>query len=566
MGIDKSVMVGGEAGQGIQSVGDLLALCFQKAGLYIMAINDYESRIRGGHSFFQMRIRDVPVKAPDVSIHLLVALDKRSFELHADELVDGGMVMMDKNDAPDHEKVIPVAVNELAKEAGGKILANTVAAGAALCLLGIPLEILDSVISSYFAAKGEKLTNQNRKAAELGYDAVKDKKFAFSGEHKEAPAKGGILDGAKAMALGALAADCRMAAFYPMSPATGILTAFNQFSDDFPVVVEQAEDEISAINMAIGASFAGVRAMTATSGGGFCLMTEGIGLAAITETPVVVINAQRPGPATGLPTRTAQGDLLFMLHASQDEYPRFIFAPGTVEEVFETAIRAFHLADKYQVPVFILVDHYLNASVFMTTRPLAPPDTIERFVAKDSDLDDPGGYLRFKNTEYGVSPRVLPCMGKALIMSTGNEHTEDGHISEDKTVRTMMVDKRFAKEKRMKTEIMAPELYGEEGEILLVGWGSTKGAMEEAVDILNHEGIKCGCISFADIWPFPVEKAKELLQKARRFYVVEGNKTGQFERLIRTETGIKADGIITRYDGRPFYAPDIAREISKKER
>jgi 2-oxoglutarate ferredoxin oxidoreductase subunit alpha len=315
--------------------------------------------------------------------------------------------------------------------------------------------------------------------------------------------------------------------------------------------------------MVIGASFAGVRAMTSTSGGGFCLMTEGLGLAGITETPIVIVNAQRPGPATGLPTRTAQGDLMFVINASQDEFPRFVFAPGTPVEAFEMTERAFHLSDKYQVPAIVLTDQYLNDSLYVTERPLSAPSEIEQHVVTDEQIDSPSQYRRYAVTMSGISPRALPCNGKALVVVTGNEHREDGHTSEEITDRVNMVNKRNAKIPAMLEEMRPPEMYHGESELLLVGWGSSKGPILESVDLLRKEGINAGCIHMADIWPFRADLVQEALSSCRIFFVVEQNSTAQLGRLIREQTGLVYGGSVLKYDGRPFFPDEIVRGIKR---
>jgi 2-oxoglutarate ferredoxin oxidoreductase subunit alpha len=351
-----------------------------------------------------------------------------------------------------------------------------------------------------------------------------------------------------------------------MSPATGIMAHLTSFSDRFPLVVEQAEDEIAAVNMIIGAAFAGVRAMTSTSGGGFCLMTEGLGLAGMTETPIVIVNAQRPGPSTGLPTRTAQGDLHFVIRASQDEFPRFVFAPGTPYEAFEITARAFHLSEKYQVPSIILMDQYLADSLFIMEKQLTAPANIERFIVKDEDIQDPRKYKRFSISPSGVSPRALPCAGKALVVISSDEHSEDGHMSETIDDRISMVDKRNAKVPHMIKEMNTPKEYHGESGILLVGWGSTKGAIKEAVDLLRGKGIDVGCFNFVDLWPFPSDKVKTALNKEKRFFMVEQNSTAQFGQLIKEQTGLVHSGAILKYDGRPIYPNEIVEGFKKFER
>jgi 2-oxoglutarate ferredoxin oxidoreductase subunit alpha len=566
MSIDISVKIGGGAGQGIQTVGDILARVCLKYGLYLMAINDFESRIRGGHSFFQMRIGDKPVNAPNNRINLLLALDKKSFDLHKNELVKDGLCLMEKNEAPSDKNIIGIPFLELAQESGGKITSNIVAAGACLALLGAPFEIIRKVIAEGFASKGSDIIEKNLKAAKAGYDAAGKIHFKYAFGWKASKPKGILIDGSKALSLGALAGDCRFAAFYPMSPATGIMAHLAAVSNDFPLVVEQAEDEIAAVNMIIGASFAGARAMTATSGGGFCLMTEGLGLSAITETPIVIVNAQRPGPATGMATRTAQADLMFVINASQDEFPRFVFAPGSPAEAFETTARAFHLSEKYQVPAIILADQYLNDSLFIADKAIKAPGRIKNFTAGDKDLKNPAEYKRYLLTKSGISPRVLPCKGTAILMVSGNEHREDGHSSESVRTRIEMVDKRNAKSVKMLSEINPPETYFPRSKILLAGWGSTKGAIREAVDMLRKEKISAGCVSFNDLWPFPAAAAKKAFRACEKFYMVEQNSTAQLGRLIREQTSLSYSGTVLKYDGRPFFPSEIADGIKKNMR
>jgi 2-oxoglutarate ferredoxin oxidoreductase subunit alpha len=438
-------------------------------------------------------------------------------------------------------------------------MTNTVAAGACLALLGAPFSAFEQILKTTFAEK-EKILENNMIAGRSGFDVVKNTDFAKAFDWpSDGSAKGRLLSGSQALTFGALAADCRLAAFYPMSPATGIMIHLAEFMDQLPVLVEQAEDEISAVNMIIGASYAGVRSLTATSGGGFSLMTEGLGLAGITETPVVIINSQRPGPATGLPTRTGQGDLLFVIHASQDEFPRFVFAPGSVYQAYDTMIRAFHLSEKYQVPAIILTDQYFNDSLWMTTREMAVPEEIERFVITDGDISSPSEYKRFKVKASGISPRALPCKGRALVGLTANEHDEAGHMSETIADRNTMVEKRQAKTKGMTGEMKGPKGYHGESDVLVVGWGSSEGAVREAVDQLRSENFNIGALHFSDLWPFPRKKAQDALSGCKHFITVEQNASSQLGLLIRQQTGLSFYRAILKYDGRPFTPNWIAK-------
>ena len=563
MAFDITIKIGGEAGQGIQTVGSILSWVCQRAGLKVMAINDFESRIRGGHSFIQIRISDQPFYAPHHEINILVAMDQNTYTLHKDEVVSGGIILIEDEAEITDDKLTHVPFEKLAQEAGGKITSNTVAAGVCLALLGAPSQLIDEVLTQRFTTKSKEILNMNLKAAQLGYQFAEAAAFEGIFEGVTGKPPGRLLEGSEAFALGALSADCRFGAFYPMSPATSIMGHLVEHVDQFPLVVEQAEDEIAAINMVVGASFAGVRAMTATSGGGFSLMTEALGLAAITETPIVIINVQRPGPSTGLPTRTAQGDLLFVIHASQDEFPRFVFAPRNLYEAYATTARAFHLADKYQVPAIILADQFLCDSWFVTERPFEIPPAVKLFHATDDDLENPSSYRRFSVTKSGVSPRALPCRGKALVMVSSDEHSENGHMTEDRFERIKMVDKRNSKLKDMLKEMQAPEIYFGDSDILLVGWGSTQGAIQEAVDILRADGNDVGSLIFADLWPFPVQIASEALQKAQAFFMVEQNSGAQLGQLIRMQSGLHPAGAILKYDGRPFFPIEIVKDIQQ---
>lgn len=566
MTFDMTIKVGGAAGQGIQTVGSLLTTACQRAGYYIMGINDFESRIRGGHSFFQLRISDAPVYAPSHQVDLLIALNEATLKRHQDQLTEKGIVLIDGGEDTDAENIHTISFAEDAKKAGGKIYANTVAAAAALCVLGAKFDFAASIIKSRYGNRKEKIREQNLKAATLGYEAADKIPFALCPLAEPSDAKGDPIQGSMALASGVLAADCRVVSFYPMSPATGIMTHLAGWTDQVPLVVEQAEDEIAAVNMAIGASFAGVRAMTATSGGGFCLMTEGLGLAAITETPIVIVNAQRPGPATGLPTRTAQGDLDFVIHASQDDFPRFVFAPGSPTQMFELTKKAFNLSEKFQVPAIILVDQYLMDSIFTLETPFEADETIDRFTVNDKDLEQPDTYQRYSLTSSGISMRALPCRGKALVVASSDEHAQHGHITEDIEQRNAMVEKRNAKLPAMTKELDAPEGDFLDAATLLIGWGSTAGALKEAVHSLREKGEDVGYLLFTDIWPFPTDAiSKKLSPNKPKIIVVEQNATAQFGRLLKTETGMAFSGSVLKYDGRPFTGHEICEAVKQME-
>jgi len=565
MQIDFSLMAGGEAGQGVQTVGQMLAKVFAKGGRHVFVLQDFESRIRGGHNFTQMRVNDEPVYAIAEEIDLIIALDKRTIDLHTQKLGEGGVLIFDNENVKIEPKsnFFGVPLSKIAVDEGGdKLYANTVAVAAALGLLKYDFEILVDVINQSFGKRPE-IAQNNIKAGKAGYEYAQKNFGNYKYEMKSIPgmSKRMLLTGNEAVALGAIAANCKFMAAYPMSPSTGIITYLAGKAKEFGLVTEQAEDEIAAINLIIGAACTGVRAMTATSGGGFALMVEGLGLAGVMETPIVIVEVQRPGPATGLPTRTGQADLEFILYASQDEFPRIILAPRTAEEAFYTMTKAFNLAEKYQLPVIILSDQHLADSSMTVDKFDLSCITIERHLLADEEIN-PEEYKRYKMTESGVSPRALPSQTRALVINDSHEHKEDGHITEDPNIRTEMVLKRLRKLEGAKAELKPPTIYGtEDAEVILVGWGSTYGAIREAVDILSGDGMSVAMVCLNAIWPFPANAVSNILSKAKKSFVVEGNATAQLAHLISAETNIKVTGKILKFDGRPFSPGYIVRRV-----
>jgi len=564
MTTDLTLKIGGEAGQGIQTIGTLLAEVCHEAGLFIFSVDDYESRIRGGHNFNLLRISNIPISAPGNLIDILVAIDQKTVELNQNNLRDNAVSILNSTTPEKSDSfTLHLPVKELAKEAGNAITANTVAAGAALAIMGAPFTLLRNILIKKFKSKGENIVDLNVIAAEKGYEAAKKIRIPGTLDWTKSSGQRILMTGSRAAALGAIASDCRFFSFYPMSPATGIISNVVPFSKTLPLVIEQAEDEIAAVTMAIGASFAGARSLTTTSGGGFCLMTEGLGLAAISETPLVIINAQRPGPATGLATRTAQADLLFAIQASQDDFPRFVLAPASPESTFRLTKKAFTLSEKYQVPVIILMDQFLTTTK-VTQEPFKDIDSEpETFITEDKDMETPEDYKRYLFTPSGISPRALPCRGKALVRGLGNEHDETGHSTENPLTRVRMVDKRSSKIEAMKAEMEMPTLAHPGSEVLLVSWGSSGGVVKEAGERLRNEGIDIGWIIFEEIWPMDPERIIPMIEN-KKLILVEQNSTAQLGKLIAQETGIMATLSILKYDGRPFfpdYIIDRAKEI-----
>jgi 2-oxoglutarate ferredoxin oxidoreductase subunit alpha len=563
---DITMRVGGEAGMGIESTGAGFGKALARGGLHVFGLPDYYSRIRGGHNFFSIRAAAEPLYSQAEPVHVLLALDLETIRRHVDDVVEGGAVIYDESEELPLElrrrelTFCPVALTALAKDLGGReVMRNTVAIGVAAGLLDFDPGAMESIIQDNFARKGQAVVDANLRVSEAGVRAARDFQpdFAFRLQAVPSAPPRLYLNGNEAFALGALAGGCRFVSGYPMTPGSPVMQWFAAHGKRYGAVVKHAEDEIAAINMALGASFVGARTMVPTSGGGFSLMVEGLGLAGMSENPVVVYEAQRPGPATGLPTRTEQGDLLFVLRASQGEFPRFLLAPGTQEEAFISGWQSLNFAEGYQTPVLVLSDHYLAASYRTVAQVALDFDAVEidrgqlLTVQELDELEQP--YARYRVTESGISPRAVPGHPNAVWVSTGDEHDEFGAISEDAGNRTTQTKKRLRKTARAGTEVPGPTRYGpENASLTFVCWGSTYGPLREAVERLNDvQPDRVAMLHFSALHPFPAA-AQPMLARAKRIIVVEGNATGQFETLLTTQTGCSVDGSIRKFDGRPF--------------
>ncbi len=575
---DLCIRIGGEAGMGLESSGAGFSQALTRGGLYVLGLPNYYSRIRGGHNFFSIRTSRQPLYSHAEPVHILLALDIETVRRHVDSLVAGGAIVYDQQEELPKElsrsdvNFFPIPLTTLAEEKGGRaVMRNTLTLGVAAGLMGFDLAYLQSVIRDNFAAKGQAVVDANLRVIEAGLEASRPLQADFDfrmAAVPDAPSRM-ILNGNQAFAMGALAGGCRFVSAYPMTPGSPVLHWFAAHAAEYGAVVKHAEDEIAAINMAIGAGYMGARAMVPTSGGGFSLMVEALGLAGITETPVVVYSAQRPGPATGMPTRTEQGDLLFMLHASQGEFPRFLFAPGTIEESFRTGWQVFNLAERYQTPVLVTSDHYLAGAYRTIEGDALDFDEIEidrgelLTKAELDALQEP--YRRYRVTESGISPRAVPGHPNAVWVSTANEHDEFGAISEDAQNRVTQVDKRGRKLEGMVQEVEGPFWYGaQDAELTFISWGSTYGPLREAVDRLNAgDAAQANMLHFNALHPFP-PAAESALDKAGRTIVVEQNATGQLETLIRARTGRSVDGAIHKYDGRAFTPEYIMTHVPEE--
>lgn len=575
---DLSFKIGGAAGQGVESGGAGYTKALARGGLHIFAHQEYMSRIRGGHNSFQIRASDRPLCAQADRIELLLAMTPKAVARHWEEIRPGGGIICDEGlkfplDEGEIEergiKLLKLPLLKIALEEGGsRVMINTAALGATASVTGYALEHLEGVIRENFKRKGTAVVEANLAVVRAANEYAEQRyaaDFPYKLPAREAPQQRMVIHGNDAFCLGAVASGCRFISAYPMTPATTILEWFAAHAHGYGLIAKQTEDEIAAITMAIGAAHVGLRTLCATSGGGFSLMVEALGLAGMSETPLVVVNAQRPGPSTGLPTKTEQADLEFVLHSSQGEFPRIVLTPGTVEQAFWSGTAAFNLAERYQCPVIILSDHFLATALRTVDPAFFDPDRIEIDRGKlltPEELEKVCDYKRYRFTESGISPRALPGHPNAVYVAPGNEHDEEGRITEDPKLRRRMMEKRMHKLEPMGRDLPSPERYGPEGaELTFVAWGSTYGPLREAVDSLNMNSLKrADMIHFSAIQPFP-PAAKEVLSQAKRLIAVEGNYSGQLARLIRRETGIEIAGLIAKYDGLPFSPGYILAEL-----
>ena len=559
-----SIVLCGPAGTGIQTVEGLLTRILKLAGYNVFATREYMSRIRGGANSTEIRISSEPVGAFINRIDILVPLDKNAFA-HLDKRITPHTVILTDTagfgNGFDRSRwnCLNVSFTKIATDIGSKIYSNIVAVGTIAALFKVEDELVSNCISHRFASKSDKIVNGNIQAAREGYkigsELAGSGKIDINIQPNSAVRNQILLSGTEAVGFGAIAAGCNFIASYPMSPSTGVLAFLAGHGEDFGIVVEQAEDEIAAINMAVGAWYAGARAMVTTSGGGFALMTEGISLAGMLEMPVVVHLAQRPGPATGLPTRTEQGDLELALYAGHGEFPRILLAPGKVDEAFYLTQKAFDLAGKYQVPVIVLTDHYLVDSYYNIANLDLTDENIEKHIVQ-TQVD----YKRYELTASGISPRGIPGYGKGLICVDSDEHDLAGHITEDLDLRVKMVDKRLHKLEALKEEIIKPELRPDENyKNLVICWGSTYNIVREALEQLGRDDTS---LLYKQVYPLHPDTA-DYLNKADKTIIVESNATSQFGKLIKLNTGIEIDEKILKYSGLSFTVEEIIESLKR---
>jgi 2-oxoglutarate ferredoxin oxidoreductase subunit alpha len=575
---DVVVGIGGAAGDGVASAGNTLALSVARQGQAVYAYNAYQSVIRGGHSWLRLRISaKKPLNHGD-QVDALIALNQDTLDRHLQELVAGGVALYNSAklrpsyEPPKGVQLCPLPVPDLTPAYKDlPVMQNTVAVGAVIGLMGLDFRGLESVLESTFAKKPH-VVKINMEAAKAGYDYAAAHFKPLPAQLQQTNQKWAMVSGNELIAMGAALAGCKFYCAYPMSPATHILEWFAGHGKELGVCVRQVEDEISVMNMTIGAGHMGARSMCATSGGGLALMTEAIGLAGMLETPVVVVNVMRAGPSTGVPTKTEQGDLNQAFGASQGDFPRIIIAPLSMTDCFTTPALAFNVADRYQCPVILLAD-LLMCEGNETVDP-ALLDVEFQIDRGQLITAAPGGrgaaagepYLRYKDTESGISPRAVPGVPGHLHVAASDEHDEDGvlisDVYTDTVRRKKMADKRSRKMATVLEHLPAPTLEGSlDAEVTLVGWGSTWGVLTEAVEQLNREGISTSHLQIKFLVPFHVTEVSAILGKSRRVIIVENNQSGQFARHLRAETGISAHGHIRKYDGEPFEPKHIVAAV-----
>ena len=557
-----NILIGGAAGQGVDTTSKLIQTILKRKGFYVFSNKDYMSRVRGGHNFTQIRFGKDKVFSHNNNLDIVIAFNEETIKIHNERLSENGLIICDDDIKQNGNNILKFPFKSTAKDIGNKKVFSSVSIGSLIKLLGLTKNQIKNTIEDFFGDK--KLSYENIDAFEKGY-TLTEARYGDTNEKIKNSNNHIIINGNEAIALGALAGGVKFYSAYPMAPSTGIMNYLYNKSSDLEILVEQAEDEIAAINMAIGASYAGVRAMTGSSGGGFSLMVEGLGLAAITETPLVVVDVQRPGPATGLPTRTSQGDLSFIINASQDEFPLMVISLRNHEDAFYQTIRALNIADKYQTLVILLSDQYLADSSSTINEYDFNSISIDRNIYKSNNLNTTHGYKRYEYTKTGVSPRLIPGMSdKVSILADSHEHNEYGNIDESIETRNKMMKKRMNKFEHLKNELNEPTYYGSEyPDILLIGWGSSEGALKEATSFLNNNGNSTGCLVFGDVWPLPTEKLKKYSKIANMIINVEHNYSGQLARLITQETTITFDKKILKYDGRQFSGYELFKSIKE---
>ncbi len=572
-----AVAIGGAAGQGVATPGDIFAKIFARRGLHLNAYNAYQSIIRGGHTFLTIRAGIEEVTCFGDRIDLLIPLNQDSMDRHLGLMKPGSAVVYNADTIrpgphATAAQLCPLPVNQLSKGSRSKVEQNTLALGASLKMMGVGFEPLTEILTEQFMRKGDKVVTENLNIARLGYDYAAANFLPFASPIPMSGMQYAVLSGNIALAMGGAAAGVKFYCAYPMSPSTGVLHWMAAHAREAGIMVRQVEDEIGVINMAIGAAHAGVRAMCATSGGGFALMTEGLGMSAMMETPVVVVDVQRAGPSTGVPTKTEQGDLWQMLGAGFGDFPRLIAAPTDIADCFKLVPEMHNLADRFQCPGIILGDLLLSEGrSSVDPKQLNFETKIDRgeMIVSADPTKETNGYKRYKITESGISPRAIPGVPGHTHTAATDEHDEDGVLISDEFTnpakRRAMMEKRQRKVSGIEAAVELPALIGPpDADVTLVGWGSTKGVIREAVAILNEEGISTNQLQIRWLVPLHGKAILNILELSKYTIIVENNYSGQFARYLRSETSYVPNGYIRKYDGEPFMPHHIVEAVKEQ--
>jgi 2-oxoglutarate ferredoxin oxidoreductase subunit alpha len=567
--------IGGAAGQGVATPGDIFALILSRRGLHVNAYNAYQSIIRGGHTFLTIRTGVDKVENLGDGIDLLLPLNQDTMDRHLRLLKAGGACIYNADTikpgaAADGVQLCALPVSTLADISRNKVAQNTLALGAALSMMGVGFQSLESVLKAQFGKKGEAVVNENVGIARAGYEYATANFKPFAKPLPMTEKRYAVLSGNAALAMGGAAAGVKFYAAYPMSPSTGVLHWMAAHGRKAGIMVRQVEDEIGVVNYTIGAAHAGVRSMCATSGGGFALMTEGLGLSAMAEIPIVVIDCQRAGPSTGVPTKTEQGDLWQMLGAAFGDYPRVIAAPLDIGDCFTLMPEIFNVTDKFQCPGIVLCDLLLSEgrlSVDPELLNFSPPIDRGEMITSNGDAHDE--YLRYKITESGVSPRAIPGIPGFTHTVSSDEHDENGVLISDEYTnagkRRAMMEKRMRKVQGIEAMVPPPVLEGPpDADVTLIGWGSTDGTIREARALLAEQGITANQLQIRWLVPLHGDEIVRILGKAKHTIIVENNFSGQFARYLRSETSFVPSGNIRKYDGEPFMPHHIADAVREQ--
>ncbi|MGD9129194.1 MAG: 2-oxoacid:acceptor oxidoreductase subunit alpha [Candidatus Woesebacteria bacterium] len=567
--------IAGKAGEGIMIISKIFARVCQRVGFQVFNYYEYPSLIKGGHQTGQVYASEINASCHKRDLDILLVLNEESIKIHQQEINENTIIIGEfafkENSLDSYQgikaKFLNFPLKKLALEhTGNKISVNAVAAGISLCFLGIDFlkKDLKEIIKAEFKDKKQQVINNVTKAFQVGFNyAAQNKSKVITPAVLKKKNKTLLLTGNEAVGMGAVAAGLQYYAAYPMTPASALLHFLADQQKNYPLVVKHTEDEIAAINQVIGASFAGVRAMTGSSGGGFALMVEALSLSGVAEIPVVILEAQRPGPGTGLPTWTSQADLQFILRAGHGEFLRVVFTPATVAEHFELTIKAFYLAEKYQIPVLILSDKYILESHQTMPIPKKEYQNERQSLIDGQELNAKEEYLRYRQTKTGISKRSVPGQANALQLTNSYEHDNFGFATEDTKMVEQQIKKRMKKLQGLRKELPLPVLIGQaKAEFTFVSWGSSTNVLQEAV----LRSKKLNAIHLPCLWPFPKKEFLKLARKAKKLIMIEGNVTGQAEQLIRQETDIKFDDNLRRYDGRPFCWEEIVDYVVEKSK